>query len=31
LRAVFQMVSRSAIKMSQGKVYPGVAAGFFRP
>lgn len=31
LREVFQMVSRSAIRASQGLVKPGVAAGFFGP
>lgn len=31
LRAVFQMVSRSAIRASQGQIKPGAAAGFFRP
>jgi uncharacterized protein YegL len=31
LRAVFQMVSRSAIRVSQGKIRPGANAGFFRP
>lgn len=31
LRAVFQMVSRSAIRASQGKIKPGANAGFFRP
>jgi hypothetical protein len=31
LRQVFQMVSRSAIRASQGKIQPGVQAGFFRP
>jgi hypothetical protein len=31
LRQVFQMVSRSAIRASQGLVKPGVNAGFFRP
>ncbi|MBI2373448.1 MAG: hypothetical protein HYV07_05560 [Deltaproteobacteria bacterium] len=31
LRAVFQMVSRSAIRTSQGLVKPGAAAGFFAP
>src|SRR5262249_12323742 len=29
LRKVFQMVSQSAIRASQGKVQPGVNAGFF--
>jgi len=31
LRNVFQMVSRSAIRASQGLVKPGAGAGFFRP
>ena len=31
LRRAFQMVSRSAVRASQGKVQPGVAAGFFAP
>ncbi|MCK6551690.1 VWA domain-containing protein [Myxococcota bacterium] len=31
LRHVFQMVSRSAIRASQGLVRPGKNAGFFRP
>lgn len=31
LRRAFQMVSRSAIRASQGKIQPGVAAGFFVP
>jgi hypothetical protein len=31
LRKVFQMVSRSAIRASQGQIQPGAAAGFFRP
>ena len=31
LRQVFQMVSRSAIRASQGKIQPGAGAGFFRP
>lgn len=31
LRDVFQMVSRSAIRASQGMVRPGVQAGFFGP
>jgi hypothetical protein len=31
LRHVFQMVSRSAIRASQGLVKPGAQAGFFRP
>jgi hypothetical protein len=31
LRSVFQMVSRSAIRASQGQIKPGAAAGFFRP
>ncbi len=31
LRRTFQMVSRSAIRASQGKVQPGVNAGFFAP
>lgn len=31
LRSVFQMVSRSAIRVSQGKIKPGANAGFFRP
>jgi hypothetical protein len=31
LRRTFQLVSRSAIRASQGKVQPGVAAGFFGP
>lgn len=31
LRRVFQMVSRSAIRASQGKIQPGPQAGFFRP
>lgn len=31
LRSVFQMVSRSAIRVSQGQIKPGAAAGFFRP
>lgn len=31
LRRVFQMVSRSAIRASQGLVRPGANAGFFRP
>lgn len=31
LRKTFQLVSRSAIRASQGKVAPGVAAGFFSP
>ena len=29
LRRVFQLVSRSAIRASQGRVQPGAAAGFF--
>lgn len=31
LRAVFQLVSRSAIRASQGLVKPGAQAGFFAP
>ncbi|MBE2250856.1 MAG: VWA domain-containing protein [Myxococcus sp.] len=31
LRKTFQLVSRSAIRASQGKVAPGVNAGFFTP
>jgi hypothetical protein len=31
LRKVFQLVSRSAIRASQGKVQPGINAGFFGP
>lgn len=31
LRKTFQLVSRSAIRASQGKVAPGPAAGFFAP
>lgn len=31
LRQVFQMVSRSAIRASQGRIAPGVNAGFFAP
>lgn len=31
LRRVFQMVSRSAIRASQGLIRPGPNAGFFRP
>ena len=31
LRQVFQMVSQSAIRASQGLVKPGVNAGFFQP
>lgn len=31
LRRTFQLVSRSAIRASQGKVQPGAAAGFFVP
>jgi hypothetical protein len=31
LRQVFQMVSRSAIRASQGKIQPGANAGFFKP
>ncbi len=31
LRKVFQMVSRSAIRASQGQIQPGAQAGFFRP
>ena len=31
LRQAFQMVSQSAIRASQGKIQPGVAAGFFAP
>jgi hypothetical protein len=31
LRRTFQLVSRSAIRASQGRVQPGVAAGFFAP
>jgi hypothetical protein len=31
LRRAFQLVSRSAIRASQGRVQPGVAAGFFGP
>ncbi len=31
LRKTFQMVSQSAIRASQGKVQPGVNAGFFAP
>jgi hypothetical protein len=31
LRKTFQLVSRSAIRASQGKVAPGVNAGFFSP
>lgn len=31
LRQVFQMVSRSAIRASQGRIKPGVNAGFFQP
>jgi hypothetical protein len=31
LRRSFQLVSRSAIRASQGRVQPGVAAGFFVP
>lgn len=31
LRRAFQLVSRSAVRASQGKIQPGVAAGFFAP
>ena len=31
VRAAFQLVSRSAVKASQGRIQPGVAAGFFSP
>ena len=31
LRSVFQMVSQSAIRASQGRVRPGIQAGFFVP
>ncbi len=31
LRRTFQLVSRSAIRASQGRVQPGVNAGFFGP
>lgn len=31
LRRTFQLVSRSAIRASQGKIQPGAAAGFFAP
>ncbi len=31
LRAVFQMVSQSAIRASQGLIQPGAKAGFFQP
>lgn len=31
LRKAFHLVSRSAIRASQGRVQPGVAAGFFAP
>lgn len=31
LRQVFQMVSQSAIRMSQGRIKPGPGAGFFQP
>jgi von Willebrand factor type A domain len=31
LRRAFQLVSRSAIRASQGRVQPGAAAGFFSP
>ncbi|MBI4863884.1 MAG: VWA domain-containing protein [Candidatus Riflebacteria bacterium] len=31
LRQVFQMVSQSAIRASQGKILPGPQAGFFQP
>lgn len=31
LRQVFQMVSRSAIRASQGQIKPGANAGFFKP
>lgn len=31
VRAAFQLVSRSAVRASQGRIQPGVAAGFFTP
>ncbi len=31
LRRTFQLVSQSAIRASQGRIQPGVAAGFFSP
>lgn len=31
LRRAFQLVSRSAVRASQGKIQPGAAAGFFAP
>jgi hypothetical protein len=31
LRRAFQLVSRSAVRASQGKIAPGAAAGFFVP
>ncbi len=31
LRRAFQLVSRSAVRASQGKIQPGAAAGFFMP
>lgn len=31
LRRTFQLVSRSAIRASQGRIQPGAAAGFFAP
>lgn len=31
VRQAFQMVSRSAVRASQGRIQPGVAAGFFAP
>lgn len=31
LRRAFQLVSRSAVRVSQGKIQPGAAAGFFVP
>jgi hypothetical protein len=31
LRQVFQMVSQSAIRASQGRIQPGANAGFFVP
>lgn len=31
LRRAFQLVSRSAVRASQGKIQPGAAAGFFVP
>jgi hypothetical protein len=31
LRAAFSMVSRSAVRASQGRIQPGPAAGFFAP